>query len=227
MKHNPYIPYIIFFLFLVLFYICYQQSILISNDYVISPSTSSSSCDSCESFTPPPWDTSIAYQRGSNEPYNTLKYPFKPNLLLSEYPQQYPTWYNQPNMPNLALPANVIGCGARNEPCLGGTEIPILNPPVPIIINEDNIAPNNITYNDEQITNQIGVIYKIFDKENIVLPLLENTQLNYSNEFKYFTIINNNNIPIIRKNSQFAIGTNDVVYIQGNKTPYRTTIYDN
>ena len=46
--------------------------------------------------------------------------------------------------PNLALPPQVVGCGGRNTPCLGGSQVPIVNPMIPLNINNNNIAPINI-----------------------------------------------------------------------------------
>ena len=41
--------------------------------------------------------------------YNPLRYPYKGR-----------DFYNQNWRPNLALPPQVVGCGGRNTPCLGG-----------------------------------------------------------------------------------------------------------
>ena len=49
--------------------------------------------------------------------YNPLRYPYKGR-----------DFYNQNWRPNLALPPQVVGCGGRNTPCLGGSQVPIANP---------------------------------------------------------------------------------------------------
>ena len=60
--------------------------------------------------------------------YNPLRYPYKSDYFYDQ------SWY-----PDLKLPNQVIGCGGRNQPCVGGTQVPIYNPRTPIDISNTNI----------------------------------------------------------------------------------------
>jgi hypothetical protein len=95
--------------------------------------------------------------------YNPLRYPYKSvpyyryeaTYLKSQAPQYTPS----PNAffapggayPDLNLPAPVVGCGSRREPCYGGTQEVIPNLMPPVDISENNIAPTTITrsYGDD------------------------------------------------------------------------------
>jgi len=144
----------------------------------------------------------------------------------NEYPYKAPGFYDQSNYPNLVLPFQVIGGGRRMTPTLGGTQIPILNPPVPIIVNNENIAPINIeTRPSDRNSKRIGVIYKIFGNANDILPLFVrrygNRRLDYTTLIGPFA----SPLPVITKNQYDELSTNDTVFIKGQKDPYRVTIY--
>lgn len=155
--------------------------------------------------------------------YNPLAYPYKSDSFYEQ------VWY-----PNLEIPFQVIGCGARNMPCLGGTQVPIYNPPSPLNISNESISPvtpsylvpiNQDPYGEPQ---QVGVIYKVFGSENEVFPLFGRRRRPRENRYDYYTIIGKfgSKVPIITKNKYDQLGNNDVVFIKGFQTPYRVTIYD-
>ena len=149
--------------------------------------------------------------------YNPLRYPYKSDYY---YDQQ---WY-----PNLALPFQVIGCGARNTPCLGGTEIPIYNPPTPIDISNRNISPVNIsTRGPLGEPQQVGILYKINGNDNDILPLFGRRKYPNDNIYDYYTMMGRFGVkvPVVTKNKKDELGSNDVVFIKGNGSPYRVTIY--
>jgi hypothetical protein len=144
----------------------------------------------------------------------------------NDYPYKAPGFYDQSNYPNLTLPFQVIGGGRRMTPTLGGTQIPILNPPVPIIVNDENIAPINIeTRPSDRNSKRIGVIYKIFGNANDILPLFVrrygDRRLDYTTLIGPFA----SPLPVITKNQYDELSTNDTVFIKGQKDPYRVTIY--
>lgn len=150
--------------------------------------------------------------------YNPLKYPYK-----SDY------FYDQKWYPNLALPFQVIGAGYRNTPTLGGTQIPILNPPTPIRIDESNIAPVNIaTRGPEGRGQQVGVLYKIYGNANDILPLFGRRRYPNDNQYDYWTLMGpyGVKVAVVTKNRNYELGNNDVVFIQNMKEPYRVTIYE-
>jgi hypothetical protein len=150
--------------------------------------------------------------------YNPLRYPYK-----SDY------YYDQRWYPNLQLPFQVIGCGARNTPCLGGTEVPIYNPPVTIDVSDRNIAPINIsTRGPLGQPQQLGVLYKVYGNENDVLPLFGRRRYPNDSKFDYYTMTGQfgTKVPIVTKNRNNELGTNDVVFIKGSSSPYRVTVYE-
>jgi len=149
--------------------------------------------------------------------YNPLKYPYK-----SDY------YYDQSWYPNLQLPFQVIGGGYRNMPTIGGTQVPIYNPPVPININNDNIAPINIsTRGPLGQPQQVGIIYKVFGNDNDVLPLFGRKKYPNGSDYEYYTMMGQFGVkvPIIAKNRKDELGTNDIVFVKGRKDPYTVTIY--
>mgnify|MGYP005997126891 CR=1 FL=1 len=152
--------------------------------------------------------------------YNPLKFPYK-----SKY------FYNQDWYPNLKLPSQVIGCGGRQTPCLGGTQIAIENPLPPINISDDNIAPINIsTRGPIGEPQQIGALYKIFGNDNNVLPLFGRRKYPNDNKWEYYTMMGRFGVkmPLIVPNKNVELGTNETVFIKGIKnSAYRVTLYEN
>jgi hypothetical protein len=151
--------------------------------------------------------------------YNPLRYPYK-----SDY------FYDQGWYPDLQLPFQVIGGGYRRQPTLGGTQVPIYNPPVQIDISNTNIAPINITTRGPLgQPQQVGVLYKINGNENDVLPLFGRRRYPNDNKYEYYTLMGRygSKVSVITKNRNDEIGSNDVVFIKGSAEPYRVTVYEN
>ena len=149
--------------------------------------------------------------------YNPLRYPYKSDYFYDQ------SWY-----PNLELPFQVLGCGSRNKPCLGGTQIPIYNPPTPIDISNRNIAPVYIsTRGPLGQPQQVGILYKINGNDNDILPLFGRRKYPNDNIYDYYTLMGQYSVkvPVITKNKKDELGTNDVVFIKGIRSPYRVTIY--
>ena len=149
--------------------------------------------------------------------YNPLRYPYKSDYFYDQ------NWY-----PNLEIPFQVIGCGARNTPCLGGTQVPIYNPSTPIDISNTNIAPVNIsTRGPLGQPQQVGILYKINGNDNDVLPLFGRRKYPNDNRYEYYTMMGQFGVkvPIIAKNRNDELGTNDIVFIKGRPSPYTVTIY--
>jgi len=150
--------------------------------------------------------------------YNPLRYPYKSDDFYDQ------GWY-----PNLQLPFQVIGCGSRTQPCLGGTQVPIYNPPVPIDISDNNIAPVYIsTRGPLGKPQQVGIIYKINGNDNEILPLYGRRKYPNDNKYEYYTQMGRFGVkvPVITKNRNDELGTNDVIFIKGMKDAYRVTIYE-
>ena len=149
--------------------------------------------------------------------YNPLRYPYKSDYFYDQ------NWY-----PNLELPFQVVGCGSRTQPCLGGTQVPIYNPPVSIDISNRNIAPVNIsTRGPLGQPQQMGIIYKVFGKDNDVLPLFGRRRYPNDSRYDYYTMMGQFGVkvPIIAKNKNDELGTNDIVFVKGRSDPYTVTIY--
>ena len=150
--------------------------------------------------------------------YNPLRYPYKSDYFYDQ------NWY-----PNLNLPSQVVGCGSRRQPCLGGTQVPIYNPPTPIDISDNNIAPVYIsTRGPLGEPQQVGILYKIFGNENDTLPLYGRKKYPNDSKYEYYTLLGNyaSKVPIVIQNKNVELGTNDVVFIKGRGEPYRVTIYE-
>jgi len=149
---------------------------------------------------------------------NPLRYPYKSDFFYDQ------SWY-----PNLNLPFQVIGGGRRTMPTLGGTQIPIYNPPVPIDISNDNIAPVYInTRGPLGEPQQVGTIFKIYGDDNEYLPLFGRRRYPNDNIYEYYTAMGYHNVkvPIIVKDKHVELGTNDIVFLKGKADPYRVTIYE-
>jgi hypothetical protein len=149
--------------------------------------------------------------------YNPLRYPYKSDYFYDQ------NWY-----PNLELPFQVVGCGSRNTPCLGGTQVPIYNPPTPIDISNNNISPVYIsTRGPLGKPQQVGILYKINGNDNDILPLFGRRKYPNDNIYDYYTVMGRFDVkvPIVTKNKKDELGTNDIVFIKGIGSPYRVTIY--
>jgi hypothetical protein len=148
-----------------------------------------------------------------------------------QYPNKSPPYYNQDRYPNYALPAQVVGCGGRNTPCLGGSQIPIANPMHQIDISNTNIAPVNISSRGPiGQPQQVGAIYQVMGNENSVYPLYGRKKYPNGNNWEYYTTIGQYGVkmPIITQKRNEELGTNDIIFIQGQrKAPYRVTMYEN
>lgn len=150
--------------------------------------------------------------------YNPIRYPYKSDYFYDQ------NWY-----PNLELPFQVIGGGYRNTPTLGGTQIPIYNPPAPISIDNSSISPINITTRGPLgKPQQVGVLYKINGDDNDILPLFGRRRYPNDNRYEYYTLMGQYSVkmPVITKNKNDELGSNDVVFIKGRNVPYRVTIYE-
>ena len=151
--------------------------------------------------------------------YNPLRYPYRSQ-----------PYYNN-SYPNLRLPPQVIGGGARNIPTLGGVQIPISNPMVPINVSNTNIAPINIsTRGPLGQPQQVGAIYKIFGNNNEVYPLYGLRKYPNSDKWNYYTTVGQFGVkmPIITPRRWEELGNNDLVFIKGHHgEKYRVNMYEN
>ncbi len=151
--------------------------------------------------------------------WNPLRYPYRSDYFYDQ------GWYPQNN-----LPFQVIGGGRRMAPTLGGTEVPIANPMVPISVSEAPIAPINIsTRGPRGMPQQLGVIYKVQGDNNTYLPLFGMKEYPNSDSYKYYTAFGNNSqvkVPLITKYKNQPLGDNDEVIIRGQSERYRVTLYE-
>lgn len=151
--------------------------------------------------------------------WNPLRYPYRSDYFYDQ------GWYPQNN-----LPFQVIGGGRRMAPTLGGTEVPIANPMLPISVSEAPIAPINIsTRGPRGMPQQLGVIYKVQGDNNTYLPLFGMKEYPNSDSYKYYTAFGNNSqvkVPLITKYKNQPLGDNDEVIIRGQSERYRVTLYE-
>ena len=150
--------------------------------------------------------------------FNPLRYPYKSDYFYDQ------NWY-----PSLQLPSQVIGCGSRRGPCIGGTQVPIYNPSTPIDISDNNIAPVYIsTRGPLGEPQQVGIMYKVYGDENDTLPLFGRKKYPNERTWNYYTLLGSysSKVPVVTKNKHDELGTNDIVFIKGRKDAYRVTIYE-
>lgn len=163
------------------------------------------------------------------------------NMLKSKYnPLGYSNrssaFYNQGWYPNMDMPPQVIGCGGRRLPCLGGTQeaIPVVNPPIDISSN--NIAPVNVfaTMDPDPVgvLRQVGVLHKVFGSVNDILPLYGVKRYRNSDTWDYSTKVGREgnfvHVRVLTKRrNNNELQTNDVVQIEGSGDKFRTVVYDN
>ena len=64
--------------------------------------------------------------------------------------------------------------------------------------------------------------------ENDILPLFGRRRYPNDSKYDYYTTIGQfgTKVPIVTKNRNDELGTNDVVFIKGSSSPYRVTIYE-
>ena len=156
--------------------------------------------------------------------YNPLRFPYK---TLPSFNPHYNSYY----YPNLQLPSQVVGCGARNIPCLGGSQIPINNPVPTLNVSSGSIAPINIrTRGPIGVPQQVGVISRILGSKNEIYPLFGRRKYPNDNKWQYYTMMGKNNsvkIPLVPKNNNFEIGENDIISLKNQHGKYRVTLYEN
>ena len=127
------------------------------------------------------------------------------------------------------LPAEVIGCGGRNQPCLGGVQEVIPNMMPPLNIANTNIAPINVrTRGPEGVYQQVGVIQKIFGNENEMHPLYGRKKYPNGNRWEYYTMVGpyGLKLPVLGNRNHEELGTNDRVKVRGKKDEYQVITYD-
>ena len=147
--------------------------------------------------------------------YNPLRFPYK----------SLPSFYSYPN---LQLPSQVVGCGGRNIPCVGGSQIPIYNAVPELEVSEVPIAPINIrTRGPRGIPQQVGSISKIFGNQNDIYPLFGRKRWPNDDKWVYYTVMDNGvKIPLVPKPNFYELGENDIVKLKNQPGNYRVTLYD-
>jgi hypothetical protein len=167
------------------------------------------------------------------------KIKLNPNNMYNPlgYSNRSQAFYEQGSYPNMAMPPQVIGCGGRRMPCLGGTQetIPVIN--APIEISERNIAPVNILSRSIDpdaigVLRQVGVLYKVFGSLNEIFPLYGVKRYRNSDTWDYSTKVGKQgnfvHVKVLTKRvNNNELQTNDVVMIDGNSSKFRVTVYEN
>jgi len=145
------------------------------------------------------------------------------------YPYGGQSDYDVGIFPNVTLPADVVGCGSRREPCYGGNQQVIGNILPPLNISNENIAPRNGDIAPYPPYQEVGYLYKIMNPyvDNAYKPLyLERVKPKERyKRYRYFTLDQNNERHnVIIPNLYRELGTNDQVKIEGDNYYYRVTI---
>tara|TARA_B110000858_G_C17776941_1_gene462714 strand:+ start:717 stop:1346 length:630 start_codon:yes stop_codon:yes gene_type:complete len=149
--------------------------------------------------------------------YNPVRFPYKTV-----------PYFNEGLYPNMMLPSNVIGCGRRGMPCLGGTQIPIRNYLPSLNVSESSIAPINIrTRGPRGVPQQVGSLSRILSNHNEIYPLFGRKKFPNDTKWDYYTILDNGvKIPVIRKHNNFEVGENDNITLKGKLGVYSVSLYD-
>tara|TARA_B110000977_G_C11083338_1_gene493673 strand:+ start:37 stop:663 length:627 start_codon:yes stop_codon:yes gene_type:complete len=149
--------------------------------------------------------------------YNPVRFPYKTV-----------PYFNEGLYPNMTLPSNVIGCGRRGMPCLGGTQIPIRNYLPSINVSNSSISPINIrTRGPRGVPQQVGSISRILSNQNEIYPLFGRKKFPTDSKWDYYTILDNGvKIPVLRKNNNYEVGENDNITLRGKLGIYSVSLYD-
>lgn len=147
------------------------------------------------------------------------------------YPHKGTNDYSPGDYANINLPADVIGCGGRRQPCYGGSQQNVGNILPPLDISNTNIAPRNGFIKSYPSYQQVGYLYKIMApyEDNAYRPLyLEKVNEKKRNlKYRYFTVDSDGNRREVEIPSVYReLGTNDQVKIQGEDYFFRVTIND-
>lgn len=144
------------------------------------------------------------------------------------YPSQSPPYYNSTWFPSFNLPANIVECASRREPCYGGSQIVIPNKYPTRIITNNNISPINIrTRGPEGEPQQVGTLYNLNSREQDVYPLFGRKRFPNDDKWEYYTIIGNYGvkIPVKPLRNYQEIGTNDILQLVNYPGNFQATIY--
>ena len=145
------------------------------------------------------------------------------------YPYQSMPYFNDVEYDNYNLPSEVIGCGRRRIPCIGGYQRVINNELPCRRFNDNNIAPINIrTRGPEGQPQQVGTLYNIFSNKNEVLPLFGRKKFPNDTKWEYYAIAGRygSKIPVKPLRNYEEIGTNDMVQLINYPGNFRATIYE-
>ena len=166
------------------------------------------------------------YPRGQNSHVGDQAYDRVFNPLT--YPYKSPPYYKQ-SYNDTRLPPQVVGCGSRRSPCMGGSQVAITNSMPTLVLDDSNIAPVNIsTQGPIGQPQQVGAIYKILGGENQVYPLFGRRKYPNDNKWEYYTTIGQYGVkmPVVTPRKNDELGTNETVFIKGQQNPYRVSMYE-
>ena len=145
-----------------------------------------------------------------------------------EYPFQSAPYYNNSWYPSYSLPNNVVECGARREPCYGGSQIVIDNHYPRKCINDLNISPVNIrTRGPEGEPQQVGTLFNLSPGNKDVLPLFGRRKYPNDDKWEYYTVIGRfgAKVPVKPLRNYQEIGTNDILQLVNYPGNFQATIY--
>lgn len=157
---------------------------------------------------------------------NPLRFPYKSPDLYQTADFHYDTIHGRPYT---QLPFQVVGCGGRKEPCYGGTENVMPRSRYPIEVNDHNIAPVNIsTRGPVGQPQMVGYVYKVSGEDNEMMPIFGRRKFPNDNKYEYYTSVGDQRvkIPLVIPHKNQELQTNDMVFLQGNGSPYTVTMYE-
>lgn len=143
------------------------------------------------------------------------------------YPEKGMRDYYVGNYPDVVLPADVVGCGGRNQPCYGGSQEVILNTMPPLDISNKSISTKTGNVGPKKKVEEVGYLYKIMSayEDNAYIPLYLIRPRGQYPKYEYFVKGDDgSHRTVITASIHREIGTNDQVKIEGEPYFYRATI---
>ena len=145
------------------------------------------------------------------------------------YPYRSPDFYQSPLL-DAPIPFQVVAGGYRRMPTRGSSQVVVDRYRAPIVVNDMNIAPVNIsTRGPLGQSQQVGVIYKVYGDENSALPLFGRRKYPNDTKWEYYTQTGQFGVKarLVTPRRNDELQTNDMVFIEGVPGQgYRVTMYE-
>ena len=74
----------------------------------------------------------------------------------------------------------------------------------------------------------VGYVYKVSGEDNEMMPIFGRRKFPNDNKYEYYTSVGDQRvkIPLVIPHKNQELQTNDMVFLQGNGSPYTVTMYE-